>query len=615
MTYTFKLSRRLARLRDAALVVAAVSTQSCTSDQSIGPNSATNDPTSVTVTPGSATLAPNQVLQFRAAVDSMGSSTMLSSSKNRGRGRRTIVGLALAPDTVTVAEGSISSFIATATLSDGTTTQPSLTWTATGGTVDVDGRFTAGSVAGSYAVKATASNGVADSAVVIVTDHPPAITSVSLSPTNASLAMGGSKQFVATGTSSTGSTVAVAAKYAATGGTVSTDGVYQAGQTPGTFRVVATDTLTNLSDTASVIIEAPAPTLQAVVLSPATVSLAAGAGQQFTATGSLSDGSTTAVTVTWTATGGSISSGGLYTAGQTSGTFRIIGTQSGGILADTATVTVTAPVAASPPPPTSGTTNFLATAESSGSFAPWNYAISDAQVGGGDLPPSSSSNRAKNGSRSWKFEIADPNGGSDGTTYAQFLASGPQSSMGSVNGGFKSGYYSFYAYVDAGYTGTEWNMLLGWMTGNGLRTGTHPISHMGLEVHNGVLQVVYVLKSCTKSYACPSIAGYSNGGSPWYLMTPSSPAGVVPFPRNQWVHLSIYYKMSATNGQVTIWQDGVKIMDITAPTMNTFGGFDNSLQNPAGDMILQFGSYGPRLATVQRLYVDDFQVSDYRPTP
>jgi hypothetical protein len=56
-------------------------------------------------------------------------------------------------------------------------------------------------------------------------------------------------------------------------------------------------------------------------------------------------------------------------------------------------------------------------------------------------------------------------------------------------------------------------------------------------------------------------------------------------------------------------------MDLTAPTMNTFGGWDNGLQNAAGDMILQFGTYGPTLPTVQRLYVDDFRVGDYRPAP
>jgi Polysaccharide lyase len=623
MTYTFKISRRLARLRAPSFAVLAASflTLSCTDEQSTGPSTLPSEsPTGVSVSPNSVLMGPNQALQFQASVDN--TSGLLSTSKTgkgRGRTRRSVIGLSVTPHTLTVAEGSAANFSVTGTLADSTTVQPSVTWAATGGVIDANGRFTAGSIPGSFTVSATASSGISDTAAVVVTETVPAPLNVTLSPVSSSLPVGGSERFVATGTSGDGRTVTVGARYAATGGTISADGLYQAGQTPGTFKVIATDTLTSLSDTASVIIEPPPATLQAIVLTPSSASLTAGATQQFTATGKMSDGTTAAVTVSWSASGGSITSGGLYTAGQTAGTFRVIAAESGG-LADTAGITISAPIISSPPPSGgSGTTNFLATAETSGSFAPWNYAISDAQDGGSNPKPFSSADRAKNGSRSWEFELTNPSTGTGGTsggaTYSQFLASGPQSSMGSPNGGFTSGYYSFYAYVDAGYNSSAWNMLLGWMTGNGLRTGTHPISHMGLEVHNGVLQVVYVLKSCTSAYACPSIAGYSNGGSPWYLMTPQSPAGIVPFPRNQWVHLSIYYKMAPSNGQVIIWQDGVKIMDLTAPTMNTFGGWDNGLQNAAGDMILQFGTYGPTLPTVQRLYVDDFRVGDYRPAP
>jgi len=42
---------------------------------------------------------------------------------------------------------------------------------------------------------------------------------------------------------------------------------------------------------------------------------------------------------------------------------------------------------------------------------------------------------------------------------------------------------------------------------------------------------------------------------------------VTAVPRGQWVHFAVYYKMAATNGQVAIWQDGVKVMDLTAPTL------------------------------------------------
>jgi hypothetical protein len=69
-----------------------------------------------------------------------------------------------------------------------------------------------------------------------------------------------------------------------------------------------------------------------------------GGTRQFNVTGQWSDGSTSAPAVTYTATGGSITSAGLYTAGGATGSFQVIATQQSGALADTASVTVTLPV-------------------------------------------------------------------------------------------------------------------------------------------------------------------------------------------------------------------------------------------------------------------------------
>ena len=95
------------------------------------------------------------------------------------------------------------------------------------------------------------------------------------------------------------------------------------------------------SDSANVTLTAgppPPPTLVAIELTPATVSVPTGAMQPFSVIGRLSNGGTQAVTPSYTATGGTISGGGLYTAGGTAGSFRVIATASG--FADTASVTV-----------------------------------------------------------------------------------------------------------------------------------------------------------------------------------------------------------------------------------------------------------------------------------
>jgi hypothetical protein len=89
-----------------------------------------------------------------------------------------------------------------------------------------------------------------------------------------------------------------------------------------------------------------------VYVTPTSASLNAGVNQQFKAYGRNSVGDSVPVTVTFSATGGTVTSGGLYTAGSTGGTFRVVARESSTGEADTAAVTVTVAPA---PPPTTGT--------------------------------------------------------------------------------------------------------------------------------------------------------------------------------------------------------------------------------------------------------------------
>ena len=86
-----------------------------------------------------------------------------------------------------------------------------------------------------------------------------------------------------------------------------------------------------------------APTLVKVEVTPASVSLAPGAVQQFSAIGRMSDNSTSGILRHVVRDRGTVTSNGAYTAGATAGTFRVIATQQGGTLADTASVTIAAP--------------------------------------------------------------------------------------------------------------------------------------------------------------------------------------------------------------------------------------------------------------------------------
>lgn len=253
----------------------------------------------------------------------------------------TLTQMVLSPAALSLTTGSTGQFSVTGTWSDGTTTAPAVTYSATGGSISASGLYTAGTTPGSFRVIASRQGGTkVDSAVVTITALPPTLTQMVLNPASLSLAVGATGQFSVTGTWSDGTSTAPAVTYSATGGTITPTGLYTAGTTAGTFRVIATQQGGTKVDTAAVTIIALPATLTQMVLSPASLSLATGATGQFSVTGTWSDGTTTAPAVTYSATGGSINANGLYTAGATAGTYRVIAMQQGGARADTSTVVV-----------------------------------------------------------------------------------------------------------------------------------------------------------------------------------------------------------------------------------------------------------------------------------
>ncbi|MEX2284710.1 MAG: hypothetical protein WEE89_19635 [Gemmatimonadota bacterium] len=197
-----------------------------------------------------------------------------------------------------------------------------------------------------YDVFTFASGGA--TAPIPVAGPPPSLTQLTLTPAQTSVLSGATQQFTATGTFSDGATAPVTATYNATGGSITTGGLYTAGSTSGNYQVIATDPGSGLADTATVTIPLP-PTLVSVTVTPMQASMQAGGTLQFSAVGNYTDGSTGSVSVVYSATGGTISAAGLYTAGTTPGTYSVIATSANGPqLADTSAVTITtAPVGGS----------------------------------------------------------------------------------------------------------------------------------------------------------------------------------------------------------------------------------------------------------------------------
>ena len=85
------------------------------------------------------------------------------------------------------------------------------------------------------------------------------VVQVVVAPATANVATGRSQQFTAYGRGNTGDSVAVSASYSATGGTITVAGLYTAGSTPGTFRVIAQDPATSLADTGTIAVTSAPP--------------------------------------------------------------------------------------------------------------------------------------------------------------------------------------------------------------------------------------------------------------------------------------------------------------------------------------------------------------------
>ena len=318
MTYTFKLARRLAVSRTLGMLPALILIAACGADDTTAPDPSTQPVASaaVSVNPRKVTAETNQLIRFLAT-------------------GRTIAGVRIPAPVV---------------------------WSSTGGTILPDGRFTA-PVTGRYLILGASLRypGRVDTAVVEVVRRQ-AVASLIVSPDTAVLTPGTSQAFHGTGYLDTDRPVPIGINWNATGGTIDAGGNYLAGDSAGTFHVIATDTRLTVSDTATVVINVPVlppasdstpdpvpepePQLDQVTLLPASATLAPKATRQFAAFGRLQGGDSVAVDVVFTANGGTVTPSGLFTAGSTAGTYRVIATADS--LADTSTVTVTVPLGSGP---------------------------------------------------------------------------------------------------------------------------------------------------------------------------------------------------------------------------------------------------------------------------
>ncbi|HEU4681037.1 MAG TPA: hypothetical protein VFS51_04785, partial [Gemmatimonadales bacterium] len=214
MTYTFKLARRLAVSRTFVMLPAILLFAACSGDVTApesptGPRTRETVPVTVSVSPSKVTVETNQLIRFL------------------GYGRNGTGDSVYAP----------------------------IAWRATGGTILPDGRFSSAAT-GTFMVTAYARSGDerTDTAVVEVVLRQPKLQAIEITPTTATLSPGTSHDFAVTGRLRDGRPVRVGVVWAATGGTIDAGGTFVAGDTAGTYQVIATSASMTVADTAIVTI-------------------------------------------------------------------------------------------------------------------------------------------------------------------------------------------------------------------------------------------------------------------------------------------------------------------------------------------------------------------------
>lgn len=269
-----------------------------------------------------------------------------------------LVSLTVTPADQTIAGGTTIQFSALGTLQNGASQDLTsfVTWTSSNvaiATVSAAGLASTGT-ATTGTTTITASRGAISGPTTLTSA---AVTSIAVTPASASIALGTSQQFTATGTLTGGLTqnLTTFALWSSSAPSVAT-----VGNVAGTFGLAeskATGTTSILASFGTVTSAPPAvltvtpATLVSISVAPTTTSVAAGNKLQYTATGAFSDSTTQDLTAsaTWASSNTQVAtiSNATGTRGLVStlaqGTTTITATQSG-ITSNRATLTVTPPV-------------------------------------------------------------------------------------------------------------------------------------------------------------------------------------------------------------------------------------------------------------------------------
>ncbi len=293
-----------------------------------------------------------------ATIGTFSNTVRATSGALTARATVTVVAGALATITVTpnpasVLVGTTQQFAAVGRDAGGNAVAVTPTWSVIngGGTINASsGVFTAGGAVGTYTntVQAT-SGGISGTATVFVSTPvvPPVAATITVTPNPATVLANGQQQFAATAVDANGNPVSITPVWSVVngGGTINAStGVFTAGAAAGTFTGTVKATSGSVSGVATVIVTLPPPVAATITVAPNPAILLANAQQQFAAVALDANGNAVSITPVWSVIngGGTINaSTGVFTAGNTAGTFTGTVKATNGTVSGVATVTVT----------------------------------------------------------------------------------------------------------------------------------------------------------------------------------------------------------------------------------------------------------------------------------
>jgi hypothetical protein len=278
-----------------------------TSDITATANWTSSDPTIASVNGGQVTALKPGATTISATSGSFSSSSRVTVTA------AALTSIAITPSNPFIAKGSKQQFTATGTYTDGSTQNltNAVTWNVSAGASITNAGLLTGTSPGSVSVTVQMGSISGSSSATV---SAATLTSISVTPTTATVHKGLTQQFAATGTYSDGSTADLTAAVnwsASSGASITGQGV-ATGTAVAASAIIATSD--SIHGTATLTVTPAA--LVSITVTPAAATIARGTTQQFSAHGAYSDGSIQDLTAsaTWSASAGvAITSTGLAT--------------------------------------------------------------------------------------------------------------------------------------------------------------------------------------------------------------------------------------------------------------------------------------------------------------